>query len=383
MRMIEVSQLQPEPVMSSRRVVPFALLSLCLCSCTLESEASARQPAGEVEERPEAAANAESAKVEPVPLNKAGTILLDRPGKRLLLKTEVVLRAGVLEMLCCKKRTKEHESIVAVDGRAKDVMVGLLAIGAKKGSPVSYDPKFTPPTGSKLDIVAVWTDEQGREQRRPAQDWVRNVRRRYFIEPLAGGLPKGMKPIPEGSELRYDEKHEELFWFGPMTDAERDDLLALSQDEKYRKAIKSIHERGQNHPMQADFVFAGSGTFTDENGDEFFQAESGDLICVANFASALVDVSVRSTAEGEGNLLYEAWTERIPPLGTKVTLEITVAKESGEKEPGEKGADAKGPPHRRTTSSRMATRVGRGRARRSKHSLQPGAPLVVGPRRHW
>jgi hypothetical protein len=327
MRMIAVFTRQTEPVMSRRRIVPVALLALC------SSLGGAAVAPGLVRADDPAAPADAPAKL--VPLNKAETILLDRPGRRLLLKTEVVLRAGVLEMLCCRKGTKEHESIVAVDGRAKDVMVGLLAIGAKKGTPVRFEPTFAPPTGSQLDIVAVWTDEKGQEQRRPAQEWVRNVRRRYFVEPLAGGLPAGMTPIPEGSELRYDAKHEELLWFGPMTDEERDDLLALTKDERFRKAVTTIHARGQNHPMQADFVFAGSGTYRDDNGDEFFLAESGDVICVANFASALVDVAVRSSAEGEANLLYEAWTERIPPLGTKVTLEITLAKEEAKPKPGE------------------------------------------------
>ena len=52
---------------------------------------------------------------EPVPLNKQGTVLLDVDGKRLLLKTKVCLRDGVLEMFCCLKQTKEHESILAIE----------------------------------------------------------------------------------------------------------------------------------------------------------------------------------------------------------------------------------------------------------------------------
>lgn len=263
----------------------------------------------------------------PVPLNKSGTIQLEKANGKLLLKTEVVLREGVLEMLCCKKGTKEHESIVSFDGLARDVKVGLLAIGAKTGSPVSFDPKFAPPTGSRLEIVAVWSDEKGKEHREPAQRWARHVTRRYYVEKLPGGLPKGMTPIPEGSELRYDGKHEELLWFAKMSEAEKKTLLALSDDKAYRKAIESIFERSQTKPMQADFVFAGSHTYVDPMTKErFFTAEGGDLICVANFPSALVDVAERSTADGEGNLLYEAWTERVPPLGTKVTLEISVAK---------------------------------------------------------
>ena len=74
--------------------------------------------------------------------------------------------------------------------------------------------------------------------------------------------------------------------------------------------------------MEAEWVFAGSGTYRDPaTGHECCLAESGDLICVANFSSALLDVAMRSSADNN-QLLYEAFTERIPPLGTAVTIEL-------------------------------------------------------------
>ncbi|HAA61531.1 MAG TPA: hypothetical protein DCE39_11430, partial [Planctomycetaceae bacterium] len=72
----------------------------------------------------------------PVPLNPQGTVLLDRAGKRLLLKASVCARDRVLEMLCCLKRTKEHESILTIDASAAVVHAGLLALGARQGTPV-------------------------------------------------------------------------------------------------------------------------------------------------------------------------------------------------------------------------------------------------------
>src|SRR5262249_4673517 len=47
-----------------------------------------------------------------VPLVKTGAVVLDPKAKKVLLKTKVVLREGVLEMLVCKKQTKEHEAIL-------------------------------------------------------------------------------------------------------------------------------------------------------------------------------------------------------------------------------------------------------------------------------
>lgn len=265
-----------------------------------------------------------------VALNKEGTVLLDASGKRLLLKTTVVFREGLLEMLCCLKQTKEHESIVSVDAKAYVVHTGLLALGAEPGKPVQFVPKFSPPSGQRIDIFVQWKDERGRLQRVPAQQWIRHITRRYYGEPLAQ-LPDGVR-IPEDSELRYDRKNRELSWYGPMSAEERNALLNLSNDPAFQAAIKSFFKRSQPRQMQSPWVFVGSSFVEDEEtGKKYYQAEGGDLICVANFPSATIDVGVESSATGEESLLYEAYTERIPPLGTEVTIElIPVFKKPGE-----------------------------------------------------
>lgn len=73
-------------------------------------------------------------------------------------------------------------------------------------------------------------------------------------------------------------------------------------------------------PMQRDWVFAGSGSWTDERtGRKYYQAESGDFICVSNFSTAMLDLPIKSSQQNEA-LMFEAFTERIPPLGTPVTI---------------------------------------------------------------
>ena len=254
------------------------------------------------------------------PLNRSKTVLLDRKGKRVLLKAKVVLREGLLEMLCCPTQTKEHESILAVDAKAYVVHAGLLALGAKPGKPAQFLPEFKPPTGQKIDIFLQWTDEKGKPHRAKAQEWIRDAVRRYYGEKLET-MPPDVK-IPKDSELYYDDKHKELAWFGHMTVQQRDELTALSKDAAYRKAIKSFYDRSQPRLMQADFVFAGSGFYVDDDGQKYYQAEGGDLICVANFPSAMIDVSIESSASGEQNLAFEPVTERIPPVDTDVTIEL-------------------------------------------------------------
>ena len=46
-----------------------------------------------------------------------------------------------------------------------------------------------------------------------------------------------------------------------------------------------------------------------------------ELICLANFSESMLDVSIPSSAQN-ATLLYESYTERIPPLGTAVTIEL-------------------------------------------------------------
>ena len=73
-------------------------------------------------------------------------------------------------------------------------------------------------------------------------------------------------------------------------------------------------------PLQRDWVFAGSGFWTDEKtGKKYYQAEGGDFICVSNFSTAMLDLPVKSSQQNEA-LMFEAFTERIPPLGTPVTI---------------------------------------------------------------
>ncbi len=268
-----------------------------------------------------------------VPLNKEATVLLDKKGKRVLLKTQVALRQGSLEMLCCLKQTKEHESILSLDAKAYVVHTALLAIDAKPGTPVQYNPEFQAPTGQKIDIYLNWTDDKGKGHRARAQSWVRHSINRFRIVKMES-LPEGVS-IPKNSELRYDRKLKELSWYGPMTARQKQEFLGLSNDKEFRKAIETFYELSQPREMKADWVFAGSGFFTDEDsGKKYYLAEDGDLICVANFGGAMIDVAMPSSAEGS-ELNFEAFTERIPPKGTPVTVEL-IPVTSEEKTPPKK-----------------------------------------------
>ena len=117
---------------------------------------------------------------------------------------------------------------------------------------------------------------------------------------------------------------------GSVVDIE---VIWKDQDGKVQKS------RGQDwvrnfqtkKPMQRDWVFAGSGFWTDEKtGKKYYQAESGDFICVSNFSTAMLDLPIKSSQQNEA-LMFEAFTERIPPLSTPVTIVLKPRLEKGGK----------------------------------------------------
>ena len=72
--------------------------------------------------------------------------------------------------------------------------------------------------------------------------------------------------------------------------------------------------------MTHHWVFAGSSFWTDPaDNKRYYRAEGGDVICVSNFPTAMMDLPIESTQANE-ELLFEAFTEHIPPRGTPVRV---------------------------------------------------------------
>jgi hypothetical protein len=94
---------------------------------------------------------------------------------------------------------------------------------------------------------------------------------------------------------------------------------------------------GKSEPFTADFVFAGS-RFVRIPGEQRARwlGDDGDVISVSNFPGSILDVDLKSTNSNEG-LLFEAWTERIPPKGTKVRVYLVPVKPD-DQDPGKNAA---------------------------------------------
>lgn len=173
--------------------------------------------------------------------------------RRVLINASICLREGQLEELLCRTNTKEHEAILAADVDARMIHAALEAAGAKAGAPVKFDPKFVPPTGTRVKITLQY-EKDGKLVTVPAQHWIRDVKTRKDLD--------------------------------------------------------------------QDWVFAGSQLVPnpdDPKKPPFYRANEGDVICVINRDNALLDLPIYSP-KALDDRIFEAHTERIPPLNTKVVV---------------------------------------------------------------
>lgn len=83
-----------------------------------------------------------------------------------------------------------------------------------------------------------------------------------------------------------------------------------------------VAAKPQRKPLAQDWVFGGSRfvPFPDDNTKPpYYLANQGDLICVCNMESAMLDLPVQSPKKFDDRL-FSANTGRIPPLDTKVEV---------------------------------------------------------------
>ncbi len=86
-------------------------------------------------------------------------------------------------------------------------------------------------------------------------------------------------------------------------------------------AQKWVRNAKTGKELAVDWVFAGSHLFTDPNDKTppIYAANDGDVICVSNFDTAMLDLPINSPKDWSDRA-FEAYTERIPPLETPVLV---------------------------------------------------------------
>ena len=85
---------------------------------------------------------------------------------------------------------------------------------------------------------------------------------------------------------------------------------------------------GTDETLKQDWVFGGSQIYVDNvSGENIYYADAGEMVCLSNFSTAMLDVPMKSS-DAAGGLLFEANKDKIPPRNTKVYMVFVPRKTS-------------------------------------------------------
>jgi hypothetical protein len=99
-------------------------------------------------------------------------------------------------------------------------------------------------------------------------------------------------------------------------------LLRPDKAEQAVPAQQWVRNIKSRKDLAHDWVFAGSRLYPhpeDPDKPPYYLANDGDVICVSNFESALLDLPIASPTD-DAALAFEPHTERVPPKNTKVLV---------------------------------------------------------------
>jgi len=131
----------------------------------------------------------------------------------------------------------------------------------------------------------------------------------------AGLLLTGAEP---GHPVRFVPK------FEPPTGTAIAMELHWKQDGQMHRsdARQWVKDEKAKSPLTIDWVFGGSELYVDPiTKKQVYAADEGDLITVANFGNAILDLPIASSAD-DANRVFVTNTDKIPPLGTEVFVTL-------------------------------------------------------------
>ena len=139
-------------------------------------------------------------------------------------------------------------------------------------------------------------------------------------------IAAGAKP---GKPVRFDPK------YMPATGSEIKITLRYKKDKETVTvpAREWIRSSKTKKPLDINWVFGGSLEVPDfdDPTKKLYLANQGDLVCVCNMETAMLDLPVASPKALEERV-FDADTEKIPPLGTEVEIILEVVPEKKDKE---------------------------------------------------
>lgn len=185
----------------------------------------------------------------------------------------VSITEGLLEQVACLQGTRDHEVLVTTQVEPSAVHGALLLLGARSGTPGTWSwhkgaLALTPPTGTAVEVFVVVGDEPPL----PIAAWMRSAR----------GEQEGSDPFPLGP-WRFS---------------------------------------GSNFVTVRDIVRNDQGDIVASREHEMYEADqSGSLVGIVTFGDeTLAWPEVLPHQEVFQDVLWEAAGDRMPPVGTPVTL---------------------------------------------------------------
>ena len=215
---------------------------------------------------------------EPVSTSGTERTSVKLPGMEINLKqryvdldASVCLSDGYLELVACRKGSKEHESIVAVDARPMHIHTALLLLGANNGNPAMRKPTGdelawveVEPRGDEIEVSLVYHDADAITVERSVND---------FIKHSVDGVDRG------NPNLKLPE-------------------------------------------FAGKFLFAGSHLRDKDGGPREYLADtSGNIISIVTFGDELMCLS-ETQSHANGALSWRVDATHLPKVGTKIKLRL-------------------------------------------------------------
>ncbi|MHB8861163.1 MAG: YdjY domain-containing protein [Pirellulaceae bacterium] len=192
-------------------------------------------------------------------------VSIDAKNTQIILRAGVCLRKGSIELFACvhqwikgpltgkeiRRGTKEYESIVTINAPAAGIYTGLLAIGARNGSPVHFAPEYQAAHGSPIEVTLHWQDIEGKSYRAKAQDWIRNTKNKQALaHDWVFGGSRFVKAEGGGKEYYSAENGNVIF----LDQHEHSSLLTgRSQDHHRTQRCPPHHGRPHEWPPKGGF----------------------------------------------------------------------------------------------------------------------------------
>jgi len=116
-----------------------------------------------------------------IKLHPVYPVWIDKKNKEVILIGSVCKANYPLEFFATYP-DRGYESVVVIYTKPSVVHGALLALGAKPGKPVQYDPNYIPPSGTEVEIDVSWLDQNGKRQKAKAQEWIRDIKTKKQLD---------------------------------------------------------------------------------------------------------------------------------------------------------------------------------------------------------